>query len=144
MESLRIARVESLSTLPPCCRCAKGDRPWDRIADKAYCPNCQEALVMGEAPPLIERTQPSRCAVCAQAGTVAFQTLPLHGSDPIDMDLCPAHLRALLGRMLEPQAYHHLCRRLTTLQLGPEDIFLLHGAFYDAQGRALQPAVEPI
>lgn len=143
MESLRIAPAETLSPYPPCCRCAKGDRPWDRIADKAYCPNCQEALAMGEAPPLVERTQPHACAVCARRGTVAFHTFPLHGHDPIAMDLCPDHLRGLLARTLEPEAYHQLCQRLRRLHLGAEDVFLLHGAFYNAHGRALQPAIEP-
>jgi hypothetical protein len=43
---------------------------------------------------------------------------------------------------LGPYAFNQLRRQLATLGLGVEDLFLLHGAFYDSQGRALQPAVE--
>jgi hypothetical protein len=59
------------------------------------------------------------------------------------MDLCPEHVRALLGRRLSTSAFEQLRRRLRTLDLGVEQIFLLHDAFYDERGRALQPALEP-
>ena len=69
-------------------------------------------------------------------------TFPLQSTTPVEMDLCPEHLRALLGRRLGPYAFHQIRRRLHLLGLGVELIFLLHEAFYDEQGRALQPALE--
>jgi hypothetical protein len=126
----------------PCCRCASAARNWDRIVDKAYCPDCQEALILGLAAPLSERTEKRTCAVCGRAGTVRFLTYPLQSSTPIEIDLCPEHLRGLLGRRLGPYAFHQLRRRLHVLGLGVEFIFLLHEAFYDQNGRALQPAIE--
>jgi hypothetical protein len=58
------------------------------------------------------------------------------------MELCPRHLRGLLGRCLEPTAFNQLRRQLRTLGLHVEDIFLLHGTFYDAQGNPYLPAME--
>ncbi len=142
MAGLRVTNVDPATCLMPCCRCGEGERRWDRIATKAYCPNCQEALAIGEGPPLIERTEKNRCAICAQAGTVRYLTFPLHSSTAVEFDLCPEHLRALLGRRLGSHAFHQLGRLLHALGIGVEEIFLLHGAFYDCQGRALQPAFE--
>jgi hypothetical protein len=140
MNHLRIAGKEDIQQAPPCCRCDQSDRYWDRVAGKAYCPNCQEALVLGEAPPLVERTEKSRCAICTQTGTVRFWTLPLHAESAIECDLCSQHLRDLLGRSLGPHAFHQLRRQFETLGVNVEEIFLLHGAFYDRYGRALRPA----
>jgi hypothetical protein len=126
----------------PCCRCASTHRHWDRIAGKAYCPECQEALVLGLGAPFCERTEKKPCAVCGRAGTLCYLTFPLQSTAPIEMDLCSEHLRALLGRRLGPYAFHQIRRRLHLLGLGTELIFLLHDAFYDEQGRALQPAVD--
>jgi hypothetical protein len=142
MESLRIAPNQSRPKLMPCCRCSLKQRNWDQIAGKPYCPECQEALVMGLAEPLIERTEKESCAACGRVGTVCFLTFPLQATAPIEMDLCPEHLRALLGRRLGPYAFHQLRRRLHLLGLGVELIFLLHDAFYDEAGHALQPAVD--
>jgi hypothetical protein len=97
---------------------------------------------MGLADPLVERTERQPCGACRWIGTVRFLTFPLQGATPVEMDLCPEHLRALLGRRLNPAAFGHLRRRLQGLGLTVERIFLLHDAFYDEQGRALQPAVE--
>jgi hypothetical protein len=97
---------------------------------------------MGLADPLVERTEQQRCGACGSTGTVRFLTFPLQGTIPIEMDLCPEHLRALLGRRLNPVAFGQLRRRLRGLGLTVERIFLLHDAFYDERGRALQPAVE--
>jgi hypothetical protein len=142
MESVRLVAADSISTPLPCCRCGQAERSWDRIAGKAYCPNCQEALALGEAPPLVERTEKNRCAVCNRLGTVCFHTFPLRGPDPVAVDLCPEHLRGLIARGLGPQAFHQIRRRLQSLGLAADEIFLLHGAFYDSHGRALQPANE--
>jgi hypothetical protein len=144
MNSLRITGSDSTSSLAPCSRCAQGDQRWDRIAGKCYCPNCEEALALGEGPPLVQRTEPRCCAVCSKIGTLCYQTYPLHAARPVEMDLCADHLRALVGRRLSPHAFHQLRRQLYALALEPEAIFLLHGAFYDLQGRALQPAGEPV
>ena len=141
MDSLRITPTDTKSTMAPCSRCGDTGGRWDQIADKVYCPNCLEMLAVGEAEPLVERTQRYPCAACHQSGTICYLTYPLQGSGPLEMDLCPEHLRALLGRRLGPHAFHQLRRQLRVLNFSVEEIFLLHGAFYDTNGRALQPAV---
>jgi hypothetical protein len=141
MESLRIASRDDVTPLENCCRCQETNRRWDRIAGKAYCPNCQELLAQGEAPPLVLRTEKNRCAICDRTGTVTFLTFPLQAPDALEMQLCPGHLRALVGRSLEPGAFHQLRRRLHKVGLKVDEIFLLHGAFYDAQGHAFMPAM---
>jgi hypothetical protein len=141
VDNLRILPRDSLSS-SACCRCSKTERPWDRIAAKSYCPSCQEALILGEAPPVIERTEQNRCAVCDRVGTVTYQTSPLQGPAAVLLDLCAEHLRGLIGRRLGPHAFHQLRRQLQVVGLKAEDVFLLHGAFYDEHGRALQPASE--
>jgi hypothetical protein len=143
MDSLRLAPSQRKPAVLPCSRCASTERSWDRIAGKVYCPECQEALVMGLADPLVERTEKHPCSACGRIGTVRFLTFPLQGPTPVEMDLCPEHVRALLGRRLTVAAFGQLRRRLQRLGLSVELIFLLHDAFYDEQGRALQPAVDP-
>jgi hypothetical protein len=142
MDSLRMAPSQRKPGVLPCCRCQSAERCWDRIAGKAYCPECQEALVMGLAAPLVERTEKHPCGACGRLGTVKFLTFPLQSSTPVEIDLCPEHVRALFGRRLSVAAFRQLRSRLRTLGLGVESIFLLHDAFYDARGRALQPAAE--
>jgi hypothetical protein len=107
-----------------------------------YCPECQEALILGLAAPIIEPAQRNACAACNRSGTVQYLTFPLKSSTPIEIDLCPEHIRGLLGRRLRPYAFHQLRRRLFALGLRVGRIFLLHNAFYDNVGRALQPAEE--
>ena len=97
---------------------------------------------MGEGDPLVARTDRKHCAICHHLGTVRFVTFPLHSRRPVEMDLCPEHLRALVSRRLGPHAFEQLRRQLTALSLEVAEVFLLHEAFYDEQGRALQPAVE--
>jgi hypothetical protein len=143
MESLRMAQNQRRPVVLPCCRCASAERRWDRIAGKAYCPDCQEALVMGLADPLVERTEKRLCSICSRLGTVRFLTYPLQTAIPVEMDFCPEHLRGLLGRRLSMAAFAQLRRGLGLLGLNAEQIFLLHDAFYDEHGRALQPAAEP-
>src|SRR5438128_12578620 len=98
MDSLRVTKVPDEAGPVGCCRCREGSGHWDRIAGKAYCPNCQELLALGEADPLVERTQKQRCAVCSQIGIVCYATYPLNADAPVEIDLCPEHLRGLLGR----------------------------------------------
>lgn len=142
MDSIRLAPVESVFPKVPCCRCGDSLRWWDRIAGKTYCPNCLECLALGEAEPIIERTDRRRCAVCHHLGTIRYLTFPLHSRRPVEMDLCAEHLRCLVGRRLGPHAFEQLRRQLYALGLEVANIFLLHEAFYDPEGRALQPAHE--
>jgi hypothetical protein len=142
MDPVRLVSQDNLLSPTPCCRCSRCDERWDRIAAKVYCPNCQEAVVLGETAPLIERTEKRSCAVCDRSGTVCFRTFPLQSPTPLDIDLCPEHLRALLARRLGPRSFHQLRRQLARLGFTATEIFLLHDAFYDEQGRALQPAFE--
>lgn len=142
MESMRLAPADSVFPRNPCCRCGDQSRPWDRIAGKTYCPNCLEALALGAADPIVERTDRRRCAVCHYLGTVRFLTFPLHSRRPIETDLCAEHLRAIVSRRLGPHAFEQLRRQLSGLGLDPAEIFLLHDAFYDENGRAIQPAGE--
>ena len=140
MDSLRIAPADSVPSELACCRCSLSERPWDRIAGKAYCPNCQELLAQGLIEALVEPTEKNRCAVCKKVGTVCFHTFPLQSSAAVAIDLCPGHLRDLLGRCLDARAFNQLGHQLEAIGLGVGDLFLLHAAFYDSQGRALQPA----
>jgi hypothetical protein len=75
-------------------------------------------------------------------GTIPVVTVPLRAK-PVAIDLCSTHLRALLGRGLEPGAFLELARQLQAAGLAPGRIFLLHEAFYDRHGRALQPVGDP-
>jgi hypothetical protein len=142
MESIRLANADSIFPKIPCCRCGDQSRWWDRIAGKTYCPNCLEGLAMGEGDPLVLRTDRRRCAVCHHLGSVRYVTFPLHSRRPVEMELCAEHVRALVGRRLGPHAFEQLRRQLQALELDVAEVFLLHEAFYDQYGRALQPAVE--
>jgi hypothetical protein len=142
MDSLRIAPMDSVPLSHGCCRCQEANYRWDRIAGQAYCPNCQESLAQGEAAPLVLATQKKACAVCNRLGSVCYLTFPLEAKTPIEMELCPEHLRDLIGRRLSPEAFQNLRRKLAGLGFEVEEIFLLHGAFYDSQGHAFSPALE--
>src|SRR5260370_33349152 len=115
MDRIRKETNQQRPAVLPCCRCARAERSRDRIAGKVYCPECQEALVMGLADPLVERTEKHPCGACGRIGTVRFLTFPLQGATPVEMDLCPEHLRALLGRRLSSAAFRQLRRRLRSL-----------------------------
>jgi hypothetical protein len=142
MNSVRLTPPHALSGVAPCCLCALAEARWDQIVGKPYCPSCEELLVQGEASPVVERTEAGACAVCHHRGTLRFLTFPLESEISVEVDLCPEHLRALLGRRLEPHGYHQLRRQLLVLGIESADVFLLHEAFYDSQGQALQPAVD--
>ena len=142
MEGLRLVTGEDLSLLAPCCRCGAAGCPWDRIAGKAICPDCQEGLVVGDGPPLIERVEGHKCAVCEEKGTLRYLTHPLQAEKPIELDLCGHHLRSLLSRRLDRLALRHLSGMLRKIGVTPKQVFLLHEAFYDEKGRALQPVTE--
>lgn len=116
---------------------------WDHVAGRACCPDCEEALAAGVAPPLIARTERQRCSVCHRLGTVPFLTFPLHVTGAVALDLCPEHFRALLGRSLGPAAFLQLRRQLHALGLKADQLFLLHEVFYNEHGQALQPVLQP-
>lgn len=144
MDGMRLCPQGGVSLWAACCRCETPAQSWDRIAGKAYCPSCEEAIITGESAPLIERTDKRHCAICHTVGTVRYLTFPLNATQAVEIELCPEHLRGLLGRRLGSHAFAQLRRQLYLLNLNVADIFLLHEAFYDCQGRALQPASEPM
>jgi hypothetical protein len=124
-----------------CDRCRATGCSWDRIGGLAICPDCQEALIQGEGEPVRLSPEQHLCAACGSAGTVTFITVPLQAK-ALAIDLCPMHLRGLLRRGLEREAFLALSRRLRTIDLTPDRIFLLHEAFYDETGQALRPVRE--
>jgi hypothetical protein len=75
-------------------------------------------------------------------GTLRFVTFPLDQRTAVEMDLCADHVRSLIGRRLNARAFQNLRGQLQDLGLRAEQVFLLHEAFYDRHGRALQPARE--
>src|SRR5205823_10848309 len=128
MDSLRLAPADSVFPRIACCRCGDGARAWDRIAGKTYCPSCLELLALGEADPIVERTDQRRCAVCHHQGTLRYFTFPLHSRRPVEMDLCAEHLRALVARRLGPHGFEQLRRQLFAMGLEVSSVFLLHDA----------------
>ncbi len=142
MECVRLAPAESVFPKLPCCRCADRARFWDRIGGKTYCPGCLEAVITGEAIAIRERADRRRCAICHHPVTLRYLTFPLQSRRPVEFDLCGEHLRALAARRLGPHAFTQLRRQLTRIGLDVAMIFLLHDAFYDDHGRALQPVSE--
>jgi hypothetical protein len=142
MAGMRKIPWDTLTPLVPCTRCKATGCHWDRVAGKAICPDCQEDLALGRGEPFIERTEKHRCTICSHLGTLRYVTFPLVPTDPIEMDLCGDHVRALVGRHLHPHSFLKLRRLLASLELRSEHIFLLHEAFYDTKGLALQPALQ--
>ena len=142
MDRVRLLAPRNSVAPAPCSRCGLDQDRWDRIAGKSYCPNCQEDLALGEARPIIERAEKNRCVICSKLGTIRFLTYPLRASSPVEMDLCAEHLRNLVGRFLRPWAFRQLSRQLDRLGLASGEVFLLHDAFYDRNGKALQPAFD--
>lgn len=139
---MRFAPADAVFQKLPCGRCADQQRYWDRIDGKVYCPNCVEDLVNDEGDPVGFTILQIRCAICQHLGAVSFQTFPLHAHHPLDVELCSEHLRALLARRLTPLAFKILQIQLLTVGVDARMIFLLHEAFYDELGNALQPAQE--
>lgn len=141
MDGLRVVKGKVVAQAP-CSRCQASGCPWDRIVGEPICPDCQESLAQGEGEPLVVRTEKHRCAVCQHQGTLRYVTYPLHAAQPVEMDLCARHFQALLARRLDRHAYHQLSRQLQALGFTARQVFLLHEAFYDDQGRSLQPVPE--
>ena len=142
MEGLRRIRDGAAPPTEPCGRCGAAGCPWDRIAGRPLCPDCQEALAQGEGPLLRVRGELRACAICHYNGTVRYLTYPLHSQEPIEIDLCGGCCEALLGRRLDRPAFRRLQRLLKAAGVGVAQVFLLHEAFYDRYGRPLQPIQE--
>lgn len=139
MDGARLADARDQSPLTPCSRCQATGCPWDRIGPTPVCPDCQEALVVGDAAPLAQALVARPCAVCARRGVVPFLTYPLRSRQGLELDLCPRHFHALMGRRLDRYAYRVLARKLAELGLSHRHVFLLHEAFYDERGHPLAP-----
>ena len=88
---------------------------------------------------MLERVEKHHCAICQHTGTLCYLTFPLRGTRAVELDLCAAHFQALLGRRLDRYALKQLGRQLQTHGINAQQLFLLHEAFYDDKGRALQP-----
>jgi hypothetical protein len=142
MEGLRVLTCEEATPQAPCIRCQATGCPWDRIAGKPMCPDCQEQLILGGGPPLVEKVEKRTCVICQHNGTLRYVTYPLHAARPVELDLCSLHYQSLLGRRLDGYAIKQLTRLLQPLGIKAQQLFLLHEAFYDEKGRALQPVPE--
>jgi hypothetical protein len=140
MDSIRLIAEDQNAAEAACCQCGATGQYWDRLADRPFCPDCEEALVRGDGPPLVAKVETRRCCICDHAGTVSYRTLPLRSS-LVNLDLCRDHFRDLLARRLDPLAFTQLRRRLQKVGVAVTQVFLLHDAFYDSQGQALQPVV---
>ncbi len=139
MDALRFVPRDQVDPSEPCSRCGASGCRWDRLGERPCCPDCQERLAQGVADPFVALTHKRPCAVCGRNASLGLLTFPLGSKSAVEMDLCPNHFRALLGRSLDPRGYRALRRRLEALRLTPRNVFLLHEAFYDDLGRALQP-----
>ena len=100
-------------------------------------------LASGEGDALVEKLRPFICAICQKVGTVRYLTFPLHAREPMEIDLCSQHFHAFMGRRLDRAAFRILSKRLQSLGLSARQVFLLHEAFYDERGHAIQPVQEP-
>src|SRR5262245_60487731 len=119
MSRIRLATDGGLPPQSPCVTCGSTGCHWDRLDGRPVWPDgrrgrpdCTARLLRGEADALRIRREHSSCAVCSQAGTVRYLTLPLHESEPVEIDLCPAHLRDLMSRRLSCRAFQRLRRQL--------------------------------
>jgi len=139
MSSIRIVGGSAPPTRLPCCRCSATGCHWDCLAGQPICPDCQESLLRGESDTLLLRREGRSCSVCQQSGTVPYLTYPLHETQALEIDLCPAHLRDLMARRLTCRAFRRLRRQMNLLGVAVEQVFLLHESFYDESGTALRP-----
>lgn len=125
-----------------CALCDVTGAPWDEIDGLPLCPDCMEDLAAGKAQAtqfMVWRSEP--CCVCQRLGSVKFATTPLQTIKPLvaTLPFCPLHLRALIGRSLDCRDFALLIGFLDQFFLAPSQIFLLHEAFYDRAGKAIQP-----
>ncbi len=126
----------------PCERCENETNLWDRLAGHVLCPECIEQMMIGIAPPIREPVTDVRCAICAALG-VTFETNLHRSRIAVHVPLCGDHLRDLAARRLDPPSFSVLYARLKNLSINRQKIFLLHDAFYDERGKALNPVDDP-
>lgn len=139
MSSVRVVSAGRHSAAAPCATCGSVGSAWDRLAGRPLCPDCQERLIQGDGEAVVLRPQDRPCAVCNRIGAVHYLTFPRHEQEPIEIDLCSMHLRALIARRLTTRCFQRLRRKLNLLGLAVEQVFLLHESFYDEFGAALRP-----
>jgi hypothetical protein len=142
MDSIRLL-PEDKKAPKPCSRCDNNGHYWDRIAGRVYCHNCLEDIAAGMTHHIAEPSEPRKCAAKTSTcsfGTLRFFTYLLGTQTPIEIDLCGKHLRELISRDMV-YAHHVLRTELAKFQIDIEQIFLLHGAFYDARKGPLLPVV---
>ena len=127
----------------PCERCS-----WlmagyhDRIGNHILCSACIEAIASGTGKVLQVATIKVRCTVCLHDGTVPYFTFSKNSQKEVKilgLSLCSEHFQDYIARRLTPEAFHQIAKMLVVADLTPEDVFLLHHAFYDAYGHALHP-----
>ena len=139
VDSVRLVKSPASLLQLPCQRCGAEGCAWDRLAGMPLCFECQEELIVGASTPLKVKADHNLCTLCRHRNVIAYLTLPLYEPECLEMDLCVRHLTALLGRRLTGRAYRKLRARLNRLGYAVEQFFLLHEAFYDEEGLALQP-----
>lgn len=126
----------------PCCRCGANNNVWDKVGPHPICYECQEKLAANACEVWRFATRHGRCAVCDEAQVVPFASLPVHAGKALEIELCGQHLRDVLGRRLSKRAFRVLRAVLEDAGISTGEIFLLHGAFYNERGNALQPVEE--
>lgn len=139
MEGVRLLTCTGAVPKTACIRCQATGCPWDLIGGKPMCPDCQEQMILGTTAPVVERVDRRPCVICNHQGTLRYVTHPLHDSRAVELDLCSLHYQAMLGRRLDHYAIKQMGRLLQPHGLKVQQLFLLHEAFYDDKGRALQP-----
>jgi hypothetical protein len=138
--SIRTITESTLLQPSDCAMCSDAPKkPWDRIDQVPYCMDCIENLMLGTAVPIKAQIEKYRCDICYRMGSVDFQTIPLHKNFGLIMHLCSVHLYDLLSRNLSEINFKYLRAQLKNFSVNVQEIFFLHGAFYDQDGRAIQP-----
>ena len=126
----------------PCHFCRNLGR-WDSIGSTLACPDCLETLAASDEDGVcvVEAASHRPCVLCGNRRTVRWQTYPRSEAWDVVLavDLCGRHVRALAARSLCRHAFLALRQWLGKHGLGSNDVFLLHDAFYDSKGTALQP-----
>lgn len=142
---IRVYLENQVFAMPPCVNCGDNSCHWDLVGGAPFCPSCLEDVAMGEdCGALTIRSSPAHCVICGQRGTIPFASFPRNWNRPIEFDLCGYHARSVIARALGPQAVGKLRIVLCGMGIDPESIFLLHDAFYDKHGVALQKAIEGV
>ncbi len=139
----------------PCDVCKSTGCPWDRLGYdprtgdwKTICPDCQQEAVVSGTHARFHLVW-GHCVCCDDPFTgcrggfprkvTPVLTFPLHTKRVLRLEFCAAHFHEFVGRRLGSWRLIILHRRLHWLGVCPRRVFLLHEAFYDHAGKALQP-----